>query len=351
MSDELKYKKQRAVVICPGRGTYNKEELGYLKRLHGDKTEIVEVIDEYRSTKQQLSIRELDDMDKYNMRLHTAGENASALIYACAMSDYMAINQDEYEIVAVTGNSMGWYIALAVAGVLTPAASIDVINTMGSMMTDGIIGGQIIYPVTDEQWCEDEVLVTQINTWLSEVNIEQGCEVYISIHLGGYLVFGGNKAGLKSLEQKLPVVQDRYPMNLFNHAAFHTPLLNDVANVAKSLLSAELFTQPNIALIDGLGHIWQPYSTKTEALREYTLSTQVVEPYDFSKAVEVAIKEFAPDKLIILGPGTTLGGAVGQCLVKHQWLDIKSKKDFIAQQKEAPYILAMGIEEQRKQVL
>ena len=33
--------KQRVVVICPGRGTYNKEELGYLKRLHADKVELV----------------------------------------------------------------------------------------------------------------------------------------------------------------------------------------------------------------------------------------------------------------------------------------------------------------------
>ncbi|MFT5757878.1 MAG: [acyl-carrier-protein] S-malonyltransferase [Alteromonadaceae bacterium] len=351
MSNNLKHKKQRVVVICPGRGTYNKEELGYLKRLHADKTEIVECIDEYRSMKQQISIQALDNMDVYNMRLHTAGENASALIYACAMSDYMAINQDEYEVVAVTGNSMGWYIALAVAGVLSPTASIDVINTMGSMMIDGVIGGQIIYPITDEQWHENDAIVADIKVWLNEVNTEQDCEAYISIHLGGYLVFGGNKAGLKSLAQKLPIVQDRYPMNLFNHAAFHTPLLNNVATKAQGLLSDALFTQPNIALVDGLGHIWQPYSTDTKALCEYTLSTQVVEPYDFSKAIEVAIKEFSPDKLIILGPGTTLGGAVGQCLVKHQWLGLTNKSDFIAQQKEAPYILAMGIAEQRKQVV
>ena len=351
MSHNLKQKKQRVVVICPGRGTYNKEELGYLKRLHGDKTEIVELIDEYRQEKQQISVAELDNMSNYNMRLHTAGENASALIYACAMSDYMSINKDQFDVVAVTGNSMGWYIALAVAGVLSPNAAIDVINTMGSMMTDGVIGGQIIYPIADEQWHENDVLVNQINKWLSEVNIEQGCEVYISIYLGGYLVFGGNNAGLRSLEQKLPVIQDRYPMNLFNHAAFHTPLLKDITTKAQSILSDELFMQPSIPLIDGLGHIWQPYSTDTKTLYDYTLSTQIVEPYDFSKAIEVAIKEFSPDKLIILGPGTTLGGAVGQCLIKHQWLGLTNKSDFIVKQKEDPYILAMGITEQRRLVI
>lgn len=347
--------KKRVVVICPGRGTYNKEELGYLQRLHADKTEIVTVIDEYRQSKGQISISELDTMAQYNMRQHTAGENASALIYACALSDFQSIDREKYDIVAVTGNSMGWYIALAVAGALNSQASIELINTMGSMMTDGVVGGQMIYPITNDQWQENSETVAQIKQWLLEVNQastdKNTNEVYISIYLGGYLVFGGNKSGLKALEEKLPVVQDRYPMNLFNHAAFHTPLLNDISIKAKSLLSKTLFEAPKIPLIDGLGQIWQPYSCDTNKLYDYTLGTQVTDAYNFSKAIEVAIKEYAPDKLIILGPGATLGGAVAQCLIKHNWLGLNEKSDFIAKQKSDPYILAMGIEEQRKEVI
>jgi len=343
--------KKRVVVICPGRGTYNKEELGYLQRLHADKPELVALIDEYRLTKGQVAVSELDGLDKYSMRLHTAGENASALIYACAVADFESIDREEYEIVAVTGNSMGWYIALAVAGALKPKAAIELINTMGSMMTDGVVGGQMIYPITDESWQENKEIGSQINQWLIEVNKETGSEVHISIHLGGYVVFGGNKAGLKALEQKLAIIQDRYPMNLFNHAAFHTPLLKDVSTKAKSTLSAGLFDQPQIPLVDGLGNSWQPHSCDTDALYDYTLGTQVVAPYNFSKAIEVSIKEYAPDKLIILGPGATLGGAVAQSLIKQQWLDLTNKSDFIAMQKEEPFILAMGIEEQRRKVL
>lgn len=162
--------KKRVVVICPGRGTYNKEELGYLQRLHSDKPELITIIDDYRVKQGQVTISELDGMDQFNMRLHTAGENASALIYGCAMADFQSINQDEYDIVAVTGNSMGWYIALAVAGALMPHGAIELINTMGSMMTDGVIGGQMIYPITDEFWRRDENVVLQINQWLVEVN-------------------------------------------------------------------------------------------------------------------------------------------------------------------------------------
>jgi malonyl CoA-acyl carrier protein transacylase len=344
-------KKQRAVVICPGRGTYNKEELGYLQRLHSDKSALVQVIDDFRHQQDQVTISELDAMQQYSMRIHTAGENASALIYGCAMSDFQAIDKDKYDIVAVTGNSMGWYIALAVAGALSQEAAIELINTMGSMMTEGIVGGQMIYPITDENWCIDRPMVQNIKQWLVEVNKQAECEVHISINLGGYTVFGGNKTGLKALEHLLPAVQDRYPMHLFNHAAFHTPLLNNTAKKAQSLLSPDLFNKANIPLIDGLGKIWHPHSTDINALYEYTLGTQVVSRYDFSKAIEVAVKEYAPDKLIILGPSSTLGSAVAQSLIDQQWLDISSKSDFIALQKKRPFILAMGLTEQRKLVV
>jgi len=343
--------KKRVVVVCPGRGTYNKEELGYLRRYHSDKTEIVDLIDSYRAGKQQVPIAQLDQMDKYAMRTHTAGENASALIYACALSDFLSIDQDEYEIVAVTGNSMGWYIALAVAGALTQPNAIEVINTMGSMMENGVIGGQMIYPIVDDNWHINIQQKQSVLAHVNEVNQLPDCQVYVSIELGGYLVFGGNNEGLKTLGERLPPIDDRYPMNLFNHAAFHTPLMNHVSEQALDQLPVSLFEQPKVPMVDGQGNIWQPYSCDLQALHQYTLNTQVVEPYQFSKAIEVAIKEFAPDKLIVLGPGATLGGAIAQCLISHQWLGMQNKADFIEKQKQAPFVLAMGIETQRQQAV
>ncbi|WP_371193582.1 ACP S-malonyltransferase [Glaciecola sp. SC05] len=343
--------KKRVVVICPGRGTYNKEDLGYLQRLHPDKVEFVANIDAYRKQQGQVSIQSLDQADQFNMRTHTAGENASALIYACAIADFQAINRDKYEVVAVTGNSMGWYIALAAAGALDAMAAIELINTMGSMMVKGVIGGQMIYPISDENWRVDQKMLDTTERVLIDINSKSGCEVYVSIKLGGYVVFGGNKKGLKALEQALEKVQDRYPMNLFNHAAFHTPLLNEISVKAKALLAPSLFKAPHVPLIDGLGQIWQPYSCDPQSLYDYTLGTQVVDTYNFTKAIEVSIKEFSPDKLIVLGPGATLGGAVAQSLIQQKWLDLNNKQDFIALQKTDPFILAMGLEGQRKLVM
>ncbi len=339
--------KQRVVVICPGRGTYNKDELGYFHRFHQDKLNILSVIDSHRSEQGQVLVSELDQMPAYNMRLHTSGENASSLIYACSLGDFQAIDRDEYEIVAVTGNSMGWYIALAVAGALDEQGSIELINTMGSMMKKGVIGGQVIYPIVDDNWCEDSTKITHVAEVMADINQLADCEVYTSIKLGGFIVIGGNNSGLKQAEQRLENIDDRYPMKLFNHAAFHTPLLTQTSKQAQQLLSEHLFNKPKIPLIDGQGKIWQPYSTDTATLYDYTLGKQVTDYYDFTKAIEVAVKEFAPDKLIILGPGTTLGGATGQSLIKHNWQNMASKQDFISRQKADPFILAMGMIEQR----
>jgi acyl transferase domain-containing protein len=250
------------------------------------------------------------------MKKHTAGENASALIYACAKGDYESIDLSKYDIQAITGNSMGWYIALALSQALNPAASIELINTMGSMMTSGVIGGQLIYPIVDQHWHVDHQLLSEIDKAKGMVAAMQNAELHDSIYLGGYLVLGGNETALNALLKILPPIQNKYPMPLHNHAAFHTPLLQSISAKAKELLPPNLFQKHQIPLVDGRGHIWQPYATDRENLWDYTLSHQVTQTYNFSAAMEVSLKEFAPDKLIILGPGATLGGAVGQCLVR-----------------------------------
>ena len=129
--------KKTALVVCPGRGTYNKPELGYLARFHSDKKELLGTIDENRLRSGQLTVSELDGLSRYSMAKHTAGENAASLIYACAAGDFVDIDLSAYDIVGVTGNSMGWYIALAVSQALNAANGAELINTMGSMMTGG----------------------------------------------------------------------------------------------------------------------------------------------------------------------------------------------------------------------
>lgn len=343
--------KQKTLVICPGRGTYNATELGYLNRYHSDKPAITEAIDRERRALGQEPVSDLDSRSRYNLAEHSRGDNASALIWACAYGDYLAINRERFDLCAITGNSMGWYIALGCAGALSPAAAFRVINSMGALMQQSLIGGQLIYPEVDENWQPIAGRREMLDKLTQHINAQPDCQLHLSIRLGGLRVFGGNEAALKQLLSELLPEQERYPMRLYNHAAFHTPLQVEIARQGRQQLPAELFNVPQIPLIDGRGGQWSAHSTDTDSLWRYTLDDQVCTPYNFSHAIQVAVKEHAPERLIILGPGSTLGGAVAQSLIEIGWQGWRSKQDFIDAQREHPYILSMGISEQRERVI
>lgn len=342
--------KQRVVVVCPGRGTYNAPEWAYLKRYHSDKSALLESFDDYRRQHQQPSLTELDGETAYSLKLHSRGDHASGLIYACAYADFLDIDQDRYEIVAVTGNSMGWYISLAIAGALDAQKGLHLVNTMGGLMQERLIGGQLLIPWVDNDWRPDWDARARYLALADEICNSGEGHAYLSIDLGGMLIFGADTPGLAALNRGLPK-NDNFPMRLLNHAAFHTPLQEPVREIAREALGPALFGRPEIPLIDGRGHIWSPWSTDQKALWDYTLSHQLTQPYDFSAALRVAVREFAPDKLIILGPGTTLGGAVAQSLILCNWQDLDSKAAFKQRQEDSPLIAAMGIPEQRPLVL
>lgn len=339
--------KKRALVVAPGRGTYNKDELGYLARHHGGGGALVAAFDAERRRRGRATIAELDGAERFVMATHTRGDNASPLILACAHADFLAIDRDRFEIAAVTGNSMGWYIALGCAGALAPMAAFDVVDTMGALMQETLIGGQLIYPFVDADWREIAGRKADLLTLVEAINARPGHCLNVSIRLGGMLVFAGDEAGLKAIEAALPPVDGRFPMRLGNHAAFHTPLQAPVAERGRALLPQSLFSSPQLPAIDGRGAIWFPNACSKTALRTYTLDTQVVETYDFTRAIEVGMREFAPDAIIVLGPGTTLGGAVAQSLIGIGWQGLASKADFIARQKADPLVIAMGLPDQR----
>ncbi|PCJ99674.1 MAG: acyl carrier protein [Zetaproteobacteria bacterium] len=344
--------KKRALVIAPGRGTYNKAELGYLQKHHADKADFISMLDDYRTAQDQIKISELDGQSRYSLREHTRGDNASPLIYACAYGDYLSIDKDKFDIVAITGNSMGWYIALGCGNALSEISTTKVINTMGTIMQDSLIGGQLIYPIVDDNWNIIDGKMDELARITDKINALEGCHLYTSIMLGGFIVYGGNDAAIQMLQETLPPAQERFPLILPNHAAFHTPLQKPMSDKALDIFSSDIFFSPAVPLIDGRGHIWRPFATDQQDIHSYTFDHQVCEYYDFTKAVQVGMKEFAPDCIIVLGPGTTLGGAVAQSLIQIGWDSLHCKLDFIERQKtDNPILYAMGIDEQRAEVI
>ncbi|MCE8001229.1 ACP S-malonyltransferase [Billgrantia ethanolica] len=341
--------RERLLLVCPGRGTYNAAEWGTLNRLAGG-SEWLARFDVRRREAGMPTLTALDGETPFRQSLHGRGEHAAPLIYACAWADLLAIDRERYEVVAVTGNSMGWYIALAAAGALGPDEALHLIGSMGLRMQETLVGGQVIYPWVDEGWRPDWSLRQELLGLIERIHGRGGAELHLSIDLGGMLVFGGNEAGLARLTESLPP-RERFPLRLHQHAAFHTPLQEGVKREARRALANLPLRSPEVPMIDGRGHIWTPWSTDPQALWNYTLGEQLVAPYDFTAAIRVGVREFAPDRIVIPGPGATLGGATAQALIQLGWQGWSDKSDFQRGQAEEPKLLCMGLAEQREWLL
>jgi malonyl CoA-acyl carrier protein transacylase len=336
--------KEAALVICPGRGTYGKAELNYLGRLHADKEALIGSFDRLRAERGQPTLSALDGAERYSPALHTRGDIASPLIFAASYADFLSIDRSRYAIAAVTGNSMGWYTTLACAGAASADDGFRIVDAMGENSQAGEPGGQVLLTLVGEDWrpvpgLRDAVLARAAETG-----------VYLSIDLGGMLVFAGTDAGLDALVAQAPPMPGREPLRLVNHGPFHSPLMQGSSDRAFGL-PAGWIGSPDIPMIDGRGHIWRPHAGGGDALRRYTFGTQILETYDFTRAIQVAMREYAPDRIILLGPGDTLGGAIAQALIAIEWCGLRSKGDFQEMQASAePVLLAMGREDQRGRV-
>lgn len=342
----------RVAVVCPGRGSYGREELGSLTRGRpGGAQDLLQAADTWRRKVGRESVTDLDSRGRFSSR-HLAGENAAALIFTGSALDAMALGPG-LEVVAVCGNSMGWYTALHVAGVFGFEDGLRLADTMGGYQADGVVGGQVITPVVGEDWRPDPTAQEEVETVLQEV-AQAGAFAARSIHLGGFAVLAGDDKGIRVLLKRLPrrrLGRRDYPFQLLGHSAFHTPLMEPTARRARKDLADLPWRAPRASLVDGRGRVFRPRTADPEALRDYTLGAQVVTTFDFTTCLRVVLREFAPEALILLGPGDNLGGAVGQVLVREGWSGLHDKQTFLDRQASGcPILHAMGRPEQRARV-
>lgn len=326
----------RAVLLCPGRGSYTEKSLRSLPPEHP----WVARAEELRRGAGLPSLVELDQAPKWNPAVHLEPRNVSPLIWLVSMLD-AAQAMKEHDVVAIGGNSMGWYTALAVAGALEFDDGFRLMQTMSVLQQQHGGGGQVIYPQVGEDWRPDPVLVENVRAALASSN----GEAFESIRLGGQAVLAGSEAGIAHLLRTLPRVklgQNQYPFRLMGHGPYHTPLLEDVSARARRELGDLAFTKPRVTLIDGRGARHTPWSTDVDALKEYTLGAQVVTPYDFGLSVKQGLREYAPDLLVLPGPGNPLGSITAQIVIAERWRGIASREDFErAQGSTTPIVLSM----------
>lgn len=330
----------RAVVVCPGRGAYTSASLGSLPADHP----IVRRAEDHRAALGLEPLLALDGAERFDPARHLRPANASPLIFLATLLDVEEAARD-HELVGVIGNSLGWYTALTVAGALSFDDGFRLVQQMALLQEQPIAGdgpgGQVIYPLTDAGWQPDERLTASVADALLDGGEGQ---VFESIDLGAYAVLAGDEPGVQGLLRRLPPVKvgDRlYPLRLALHGPYHTPLVAPVAAAAAGRLGDLAWRRPEITLVDGRGVRWTPWSSDPSALRDYTLGKQVVTPYRFATSLRVALRELAPDLLVLPGPGNSMGGICAAGVVMEGYHGIRSRADFDEAQRAVPVILSM----------
>lgn len=315
----------RVVLVLPGRGSYTERTMGQLDKAHP----WVIAAEAQRAKLGLDSLLELDRAERFSPARHLRPAHVSPLIYLRTMLDVERV-RSEHDVVAIVGNSMGWYTALAAGGALSFEDGFRLVQRMSMLQEEhGAAGGQIVYPLVGEDWR----VIEERRAAVEAVVAQNRGELFHSIRLGGQSVLAGSRAGLAAATEALEAVQQgriTYPLRLAQHGPYHTPLVQQTAQAAREVAEELDFAQPEIELIDGLGRRHTPWGASLESLRDYTFGAQIVDTYDFTRSVEVALCEHAPERLIATGPGNTLGGICGQILVGLQWRGIDSKDAFLA---------------------
>jgi [acyl-carrier-protein] S-malonyltransferase len=336
----------RALVLCPGRGSYGRDALGSLKNL---KSDALDVFDGLRASQQRPTVREMDGAEKYASKLHIRGENASALTAGASLADLDQVDHSKFQIVGVTGNSMGWYTALGYANALPMSDCATLVETMGQYQAGNIVGGQIVYPLVNEDWTRSAEKIAGVDAL-----VEATPDLYWSIRLGGQAVLGGTEPALKKATAALEPIErgaHTFPIRLPLHSAFHTPLMDSTSTQACDDLSLLGWKAPRVTMFDGLGRVFRPHSADPQCIRDYTLGAQVTETFDLSLAIKTALRTVAPEVVILPGPGSNLGSAVAQIMIEEGWAGITSRDDFVSRQNNDPILLSMRWPDQRKRVV
>lgn len=324
-----------AGLLCPGRGSYGREQLGWIRScldqrpdsdegraLRDEVAAALSAADDLRRGDDRPTVTELDGAEAFRPGTHLNGRNAAELIYFGTMAQLPHL-LERYRVQVIGGNSLGWYTALAAAGALSVADGWRLVETMARLQQSIGSGGQILMTTLGEDWQPDPELVRAVDDAVRERRDRSDDDwVARSIRLGGHEVIAGTDAGIQRLLQTLPKVERggrTFPFQLAGHGPFHTQLCRPVAEQAREELKRLAFTQPRYHLVDGLGNQHSPWSADPEGLRRYTATTQVTDTYDFTASVRTIIREYQPDHLLCAGPGESLRAPVGHVVLRERW--------------------------------
>lgn len=330
----------RAAVAFPGRGSYGPASLGSLPAEHP----WVRRADELRAEASLPPLTEADRAERFAPSLHLRAANAWPLTFLVGLLDAERI-ADDHEVVVVVASSIGWYTALAASGALEFDDAFRLVQEMAlaaeEPLDDAAAAAELVYPMIDDAWERDESRAGLVDEALATA----GGDAARALELGSFSVIAGTRDAVDRVSAALPPVAmggRSYPLRLAAAEAWHTPLRARSAAGAAARLGGLGWERPKVTIVDGRGVRFTPLSTDPAELAEHSLVGHAEAPYDFARAFRVALRDFAPDVVLLPGPGATLGTACAQLIVAEGYRGIRSRTELEAVQAgPSPLLLSM----------
>lgn len=320
----------RAAVVFPGQGAYGPGSLGSLSGSHP----WVRRADELRADLGLEPLSALDAAKRFDPARHLRPSNAWPMIMLAGLLDAERI-ADDHEVVAVTASSTGWYTALVASGVLGIDDAIALIQALAAAAEAPLPGGgtpaEIIYPLTDDAWQPVDERIDRLDDALDAA----GNEVHVALDLGGFVVLAGAEPAVAQAADALPPVTGgsrSYPVRLAAPAAWHTPMRSDAIAAAVASLRPMTWERPNVTLVDGRGARFTPWSTDPDDLAEQSIHRHGTMTSDLAAGLRVVLREYAPDVVLLAGPGGSLGGACARIVVMEGYRGLRTRAAFEAAQ-------------------
>ena len=320
----------RSAVVFPARGSYGPGSLRSLPPTHP----WVRRADQLRGEYDLPALSALDAADRFEPTIHLRSANASPLTFLCGLLDAERM-ADDHEVVVVVASSTGWYTALAASGALAFDDAFRLVQTMALLAEEPILdddrGGQLIYALTDAEWQADPARASALSAVLART--EDG--VHRSLELGAFSVLSGSALGLAEVASELPPVEvgsRRFPSRAAMQEAWHLPLRAHAAARASERLAGLDWSPPNVTLIDGRGARFTPWSTDPAELAHQSLIVQPTSTYDFATSLRVALREYAPEVLLLPGPGASLAQVCAQLVVAEGYRGIRTRAELVSVQ-------------------
>ena len=259
---------------------------------------------------------ELDGADRFSVATHMRGDVAAPLIYTATVLDYLSIDREKYRRRRGPRQFDGLVQRACARRRGVGRGRLSHLRTRwGSTARRMGRAGRYCCRSSTRIGARFQGLRETLLALVADIASRPGHALALSIDLAGMLVLAGNEEGLTALLAETPPTPGRDPLRLAGHGPFHTPLMFGSSDKAMAELPHSLFHRPALPLIDGRGHIWRRHASDPAAIWDYTFGHQILAPYDFARSVQVAVREYAPDVIILPGPGDTLGGAIAQSLI------------------------------------